>query len=71
MKSIWNGAIGLGLVNIPVKMYSATESSTLDEKSNLFTNDIYMNVFVKQYEQKSNLFGLCRCEKTTNFNEYF
>ncbi|WP_019539685.1 Ku protein [Proteiniphilum acetatigenes] len=30
MKSIWNGAIGFGLVNIPVKMYSATESSTLD-----------------------------------------
>lgn len=29
MKSIWNGAIGFGLVNIPVKMYSATESSTL------------------------------------------
>lgn len=30
MKSIWNGAIGFGLVNIPVKMYAATESSTLD-----------------------------------------
>lgn len=30
MKSIWNGAIGFELVNIPVKMYSATESSTLD-----------------------------------------
>lgn len=30
MKPIWNGAIGFGLVNIPVKMYSATESSTLD-----------------------------------------
>ena len=30
MKSIWNGAIGFGLVNIPVKLYSATESSTLD-----------------------------------------
>lgn len=30
MRSIWNGAIGFGLVNIPVKMYSATESSTLD-----------------------------------------
>lgn len=26
MKSIWNGAIGFGLVNIPVKLYSATES---------------------------------------------
>lgn len=30
MKPIWTGAIGFGLVNIPVKIYSATESSTLD-----------------------------------------
>lgn len=30
MRSIWNGAIGFGLVNIPVKLYSATESSSLD-----------------------------------------
>lgn len=30
MRSIWTGAIGFGLVNIPIKMYSATESSSLD-----------------------------------------
>lgn len=30
MKSIWKGVIGFGLVNIPVKLYSATQSSTLD-----------------------------------------
>lgn len=30
MRSIWTGAIGFGLVNIPVKLYSATESSSLD-----------------------------------------
>lgn len=30
MKSIWTGSIGFGLVNIPVKMYSATEDSSLD-----------------------------------------
>jgi|SRR5690554_559923 len=30
MKAIWNGAIGFGLVNIPIKLYSATESSKLD-----------------------------------------
>ncbi|WP_174624215.1 Ku protein [Candidatus Methylobacter favarea] len=30
MKSIWTGAIGFGLVNIPVKLYSAVESSELD-----------------------------------------
>lgn len=29
MRSIWKGSIGFGLVNIPVKMYSATEESTL------------------------------------------
>ena len=29
MRSLWTGAIGFGLVNIPVKMYSATESSSL------------------------------------------
>jgi DNA end-binding protein Ku len=30
MKAIWTGSIGFGLVNIPIKMYSAVESSTLD-----------------------------------------
>jgi len=30
MRSIWTGAIGFGLVNIPVKMYSATERSELN-----------------------------------------
>jgi DNA end-binding protein Ku len=30
MRSIWNGAIGFGLVNIPVKLYSAVQSSSID-----------------------------------------
>jgi DNA end-binding protein Ku len=30
MGPIWTGAIGFGLVNIRVKMYSATKSSSLD-----------------------------------------
>lgn len=30
MKAIWSGAIGFGLVNIPVKLYAATESSELE-----------------------------------------
>lgn len=30
MRAIWSGAIGFGLVNIPVKLFSATQSSTLD-----------------------------------------
>jgi DNA end-binding protein Ku len=30
MRAIWTGAIGFGLVNIPVKLYSATRQSELD-----------------------------------------
>lgn len=30
MRAIWTGAIGFGLVNIPIRIFSATESSTLD-----------------------------------------
>jgi DNA end-binding protein Ku len=30
MRSTWTGAISFGLVNIPVRLYSAVESSTLD-----------------------------------------
>lgn len=30
MRAIWTGSIGFGLVNIPVKLYSAVQSSDLD-----------------------------------------
>jgi DNA end-binding protein Ku len=30
MRSIWTGAIGFGLVNIPIKLYSAMQDSDLD-----------------------------------------
>ena len=30
MKTIWKGSIGFGLVNIPVKLYSAVQKSNLD-----------------------------------------
>lgn len=30
MRSLWTGAIGFGLVNIPVKLYSAIQQSDLD-----------------------------------------
>lgn len=30
MKSIWNGTLGFGLVNIPIKMYSASEDRGID-----------------------------------------
>lgn len=30
MRAIWTGAIGFGLVNIPIRIYTAIQSSTLD-----------------------------------------
>jgi DNA end-binding protein Ku len=30
MRAIWTGSLGFGLVNIPVKLYSAVEDSSLD-----------------------------------------
>jgi DNA end-binding protein Ku len=30
MRAIWKGSVGFGLVNIPVKLYSATQQSNLD-----------------------------------------
>ncbi|EDM36698.1 hypothetical protein PBAL39_25560 [Pedobacter sp. BAL39] len=30
MRAIWNGAIGFGLVNIPIKLFSAVQNSHLD-----------------------------------------
>ncbi|MBC7887445.1 MAG: Ku protein [Ferruginibacter sp.] len=30
MKAIWTGSIGFGLVNIPIKLFTATQSSNLD-----------------------------------------
>lgn len=30
MKAIWTGSVGFGLVNIPIKMFSAVEDSSLD-----------------------------------------
>jgi len=30
MRAIWTGAIGFGLVNIPVRIFSATQDSNLD-----------------------------------------
>src|SRR5579872_2109934 len=30
MRAIWTGAIGFGLVNIPVRIFSATQDSSLD-----------------------------------------
>ena len=45
MRPIWTGAIGFGLVNIPVKLYSATQASEIDldmlDKKGSFQHKIY------------------------------
>lgn len=51
MKSIWNGAIGFGLVNIPVKMYSAVESSKLD--LDMLDKKDLSNIKFKRVNEKS------------------
>lgn len=51
MRSIWTGAIGFGLVNIPVKMYSATESSTLD--LDMLDKKDHSNIQFKRVNEKT------------------
>ena len=49
MKAIWTGAVGFGLVNIPIKIYSAIESSQLDLDM-LDKNDLSHIRFVRTNE---------------------
>src|SRR6185369_10368808 len=51
MRSIWTGAIGFGLVNIPVKMYSATESSSLD--LDMLDKKDHSNIKFKRVNEKT------------------
>jgi DNA end-binding protein Ku len=51
MKAIWNGAIGFGLVNIPVKMYSAVESSKLD--LDMLDKKDFSNIKFKRVNEKT------------------
>nr|MBP6197782.1 hypothetical protein [Fermentimonas sp.] len=59
MKPIWNGAIGFGLVNIPVKLYSATESSTLDldmlDKKDLSIQDFTISNALDRIAKKGDI----------------
>ena len=50
MKAIWNGAIGFGLVNIPVKIYSATETTKLD--LDMLDKSDFSNIRFKQGKRK-------------------
>lgn len=51
MRAIWNGAIGFGLVNIPIKLYSATEESNLD--LDMLDKDDLSNINFKRVNAKT------------------
>lgn len=51
MKAIWNGAIGFGLVNIPVKIYSATKTSKLD--LDMLDKSDFSNIKFKRVNEKT------------------
>lgn len=51
MKAIWNGAIGFGLVNIPVKIYSATETTKLD--LDMLDKSDYSNIRFKRVNEST------------------
>lgn len=51
MKAIWTGSVGFGLVNIPIKMYSAVESSTLD--LDMLDKKDHANIKFKRVNEKT------------------
>jgi DNA end-binding protein Ku len=51
MRPIWTGSIGFGLVNIPVKMYSATESSSLN--LDMLDKKDHSNIKYKRVNEKT------------------
>src|SRR5665811_1813754 len=51
MKSIWTGAIGFGLVNIPVKLYSAVETSNID--LDMLDKKDHSNIRFKRVNERS------------------
>lgn len=51
MRSIWTGSIGFGLVNIPVKLFSATESSDLD--LDMLDKKDHSNIRFKRVNEKT------------------
>ncbi len=51
MKAIWTGAIGFGLVNIPVKLFSAVEASELD--LDMLDKKDHANIKFKRVNEKT------------------
>jgi DNA end-binding protein Ku len=51
MRSLWTGAIGFGLVNIPVKLYSAIQQSDLD--LDMLDKKDHSNIKFKRVNEKT------------------
>ena len=51
MKAIWTGSIGFGLVNIPIKIYSAIESSDID--LDMLDKKDYSNIRFKRVNEQT------------------
>src|SRR5205085_8715680 len=51
MRAIWTGAIGFGLVNIPVKLFSAVEASELD--LDMLDKKDHANIRFKRINEKT------------------
>lgn len=51
MRAIWNGAIGFGLVNIPIKLYSASEESSID--LDMLDKSDFSNIKFKRVNEKT------------------
>src|ERR1700733_9983165 len=51
MRSIWTGAIGFGLVNIPIKLFSAVEDSSLD--LDMLDKKDHSNIKFKRVNEKT------------------
>lgn len=51
MRAIWNGAIGFGLVNIPIKLYTASDESNVD--LDMLDKSDYSNIRFKRVNEKT------------------
>lgn len=51
MRAIWSGAIGFGLVNIPIKLYSASEESAID--LDMLDKKDFSNIKFKRINEKT------------------
>ena len=51
MRAIWTGSLGFGLVNIPIKMFSAVQDSTLD--LDMLDRKDHSNIRFKRVNEKT------------------